>query len=130
MKKFIKGDFYNLPYSKAIKRPISVKCIQINEEFEVQTLEGVMKGNLGDYLMVGVNGEMYPCAKNIFEKTYDIIKEEIMSEKKIIMEKNGETKEISKEKLEEMSTNPDFQVTEESNTDSEVKVRIKERLFD
>jgi len=30
-----------------------------------------MQGNPGDYLIEGVEGELYPCAKDIFEKTYD-----------------------------------------------------------
>ena len=43
----------------------------MQEEFEVETLEGTLRGRAGDYLMMGVNGELYPCAKEIFEKTYD-----------------------------------------------------------
>ncbi len=65
----------NLEFKKALKKPIPIKCIQINEPFEVQTLEGVMQGKPGDWLMVGVNGEMYPCSNEIFKKTYDIIEE-------------------------------------------------------
>lgn len=56
--------------------------------------------------------------------------EEAMDDKKIIMEQNGETKEITKEKLDELSNSPDYQVTEESENDSEKKVRVKERLLD
>jgi len=43
---------------------------QINEPFEVHTLEGVMRGKPGDFLMVGVDGEFYPCDRDIFERTY------------------------------------------------------------
>ena len=60
-------------FEKAIKKPIPIRCAQINEEFEVQTLEGIMKGKKGDWLMVGVNNEMYPCDKSIFKKTYNLI---------------------------------------------------------
>jgi len=63
-----------LEYKKAIKKPIPVRCIQINEPFEVDTLEGKMNGQSGDWLMIGIDGEMYPCAKDIFEKTYDLQK--------------------------------------------------------
>ncbi len=72
MLKFNKGTVPSWPFVNAKKRPIVIKCCQINEEFEVETLEGTMRGNPGDYLMIGVNGEMYPCAKDIFEKTYDL----------------------------------------------------------
>lgn len=75
MKKFKKGTVPELDYKKALKKPIPVRCIQMEEAFEVETLEGLMKGQPGDWLMIGVNGEMYPCAKNIFEKTYDLIKQ-------------------------------------------------------
>ena len=53
------------------KKPITVKALQMNESFEVITLEGKMHGNAGDYLICGINHELYPCAKDIFEKTYE-----------------------------------------------------------
>ena len=37
---------------------------------EINTLEGVMIANQGDYIIKGVNGELYPCKPDIFEKTY------------------------------------------------------------
>jgi len=37
----------------------------------IQTLEGVMRGEVGDYIIQGVNGEIYPCKAEIFEKTYE-----------------------------------------------------------
>lgn len=36
----------------------------------IPTLEGTMKFNRGDRLITGVNGEIYPCKFDIFEKTY------------------------------------------------------------
>jgi len=55
-----------------IKRPITVHAKQIDEEFRVNTLEGDYKqGKPGDYLMRGIDGELYICDKAIFEKTYD-----------------------------------------------------------
>jgi len=73
MKKFIKGNIPELDFKKAVKKPIPVQCVQINEPFEVETLEGVMNGKAGDWLMIGIHGEMYPIADEIFRKTYDII---------------------------------------------------------
>lgn len=40
----------------------------------IKTLEGDMKVNVGDYIIQGVNGELYPCKPDIFEKTYDEVK--------------------------------------------------------
>jgi len=44
----------------------------------IPTLEGSMRGNIGDWIIKGVNGEFYPCKSSIFEKTYDIIEDEIV----------------------------------------------------
>jgi len=48
-----------------------VKAIQMNEDFQVNTLEGTMKGKKGDYLLKGIYGELYPCKKDIFLDSYD-----------------------------------------------------------
>lgn len=53
------------------KRPVKVKVVQMEKEFEVGTLEGVLKGKAGDYLIEGVRGELYPCDKAIFKETYE-----------------------------------------------------------
>ena len=74
MATFKQDSIPEFKFKKAIKKPIPINCIQINEPFTVETLEGIMKGKKGDWLMVGVNGEMYPCDKTIFEKTYDLLK--------------------------------------------------------
>ncbi|WP_414842148.1 hypothetical protein [Enterococcus saccharolyticus] len=39
----------------------------------VKTLEGDMFVSTFDYVIKGVNGEVYPCKPDIFEKTYEII---------------------------------------------------------
>lgn len=75
MLKFKKGQKPSYLFKRAIKKPIPFECYQINEPFEVETLEGTLKGKSGDWLMVGIHGEMYPIASEIFEKTYDLVKE-------------------------------------------------------
>ena len=57
----------------ALKRPIPITALQIGEAFSVETTEGLMSGKPGDYLMEGVNGELYICPAEIFQKSYDII---------------------------------------------------------
>ncbi len=88
---------------KATKKPIEVDYYPITKEFladidalntpdrqvlvsadrasgkiffvEVQTPEGLMIAYPDqDVLMVGIEGEVYPCKKDIFAKTYDIKK--------------------------------------------------------
>jgi hypothetical protein len=60
--------------SPCMKRPIVVHAKQIDEDFRVNTLEGDYKqGKAGDYLMRGIDGELYICDGPIFERTYDFI---------------------------------------------------------
>jgi hypothetical protein len=68
-------DVTDIPYhfNKCRKKPVTVHFIQMDEDFIVTTLEGVLKGHRGDYLILGVKGERYPIRKDIFEETYDII---------------------------------------------------------
>lgn len=77
------------------KKPVIIEAIQWNgnniddivkfaslhitytgaDYFYINTLEGVMKASLNDYIIKGVDGEYYPCKPNIFEQTYERIEE-------------------------------------------------------
>ena len=46
-----------------------------SETQTIETLEGEMRAHNGDYLIQGVEGELYPCKRRVFEKTYEIVKE-------------------------------------------------------
>ncbi len=37
----------------------------------IQTLEGEMRADKGDWIIRGVKGECYPCKPDIFEATYE-----------------------------------------------------------
>ena len=37
----------------------------------ITTLEGIMSADLGDYIIRGIKGEIYPCKPDIFEATYE-----------------------------------------------------------
>lgn len=43
-----------------------------NPIIKIETLEGVMAANVGDYIIKGVKGEFYPCKPDIFEATYEV----------------------------------------------------------
>ena len=43
----------------------------------IKTLEGNMVANVGDWIIKGINGEFYPCKPDIFEKTYELVMENI-----------------------------------------------------
>lgn len=37
----------------------------------INTLEGVIRADIGDWIITGVKGEKYPCKSDIFEATYE-----------------------------------------------------------
>ncbi len=39
----------------------------------IDTLEGEMRAEPGDWVICGVKGEFYPCKPDIFEATYDAV---------------------------------------------------------
>jgi len=38
---------------------------------EIETLEDVMVGNVGDWIITDVNDGLYTCKADVFEKTYE-----------------------------------------------------------
>lgn len=40
-------------------------------ELIIRTLEGDHHASIGDYIIKGVQGELYPCKPDIFEQTYE-----------------------------------------------------------
>jgi hypothetical protein len=56
-------------------RVCGVGDLSAKKWIEIDTLEGTMRANYGDWIIKGVNGEFYPCKPDIFEKTYDILDE-------------------------------------------------------
>ena len=73
MRRFKRFDEPDLEFKKARKKPIAIECFKMNEPFEVETMEGLMTGKKGDWLMKGIDGELYPCDDEIFRKTYELI---------------------------------------------------------
>lgn len=41
----------------------------------IKTLEGEMTASIGDWIIRGVVGELYPCRADIFEATYEAVGE-------------------------------------------------------
>ena len=46
----------------------------------IPTLEGQMIVSIGDFIIRGINGEFYPCKPDIFEKTYEVVNDNEISE--------------------------------------------------
>lgn len=59
-------DWLMAKANKAGKGPCRYRGMQLI----IPTLEGDMAANPGDWIIVGVAGELYPCAREIFAQTY------------------------------------------------------------
>lgn len=73
------------------KKPVVVDAMQLREDTKftdiakfvgkdirvdinriyIDTLEGVMTASIGDWIIRGVKGEVYPCKPDIFAQTYE-----------------------------------------------------------
>ena len=54
----------------------SVSCVNYpnsdgTDELQIVTLEGTHRVSWGDYIIRGVQNELYPCKPDIFEATYE-----------------------------------------------------------
>ncbi|ELZ78106.1 periplasmic protein involved in polysaccharide export [Haloferax larsenii JCM 13917] len=65
----VPGDERDWHYYR--KRPVVIQAAKVRQPVEVETREGTVVADEGDYLLIGVEGEVYPCDADIFEKTYD-----------------------------------------------------------
>lgn len=81
--------------TKYRKKPVVIEAVQYNGDMNpvwdafgaenvfgetedkfpyIETLEGKMTISKGDYVIKGVQGELYPCKPDIFEATYEEVK--------------------------------------------------------
>lgn len=51
--------------------PLGITVDPIQRAVFISTLEGVMRGDVGDWIITGIQGERYPCKPDIFEMTYE-----------------------------------------------------------
>ena len=62
--------------AKFRKKPVIIEANQTQKEMNIQTLEGIMHANIGDWIITGVKGEQYPCKPDVFEQTYEPVVDE------------------------------------------------------
>lgn len=58
---------------KFIGKSFEVRTI---EGIYIKTLEGVVRANVGDYIIKGLIGEFYVCKPNVFKRKYEVIENE------------------------------------------------------
>ena len=54
-----------------IRETFGGDSVALTVEGTIFTLEGEMTASVGDWIIEGVQGELYPCKSDIFEATYD-----------------------------------------------------------
>jgi hypothetical protein len=88
----------------------------------IETLEGTMKANGGDFIIKGVKGEIYPCKPDIFEMTY--VKENAMNLLHKLSIKN--TKEKFELKLDDFEIKgiTDYKITGTTNDFTRLKLEL------
>ena len=64
------GDLY-VPEWASEALDIGVLVFEGENDLFVNTLEGKMLVTPGDYVIQGIQGEIYPCKPDIFEATYE-----------------------------------------------------------
>ncbi len=75
------------------KKPVVVEAIQISRPMTIETPEGTMKGEPGDWLITGVEGEQYFCKDRIFRQTYEPVEQEEDNQQKPPHPREAETPE-------------------------------------
>lgn len=64
------GDAPNWLHAAVGDGSVELKRGQDHEYLSISTLEGRMTADVGDYIIQGIKGELYPCKPDIFEATY------------------------------------------------------------
>ncbi|MBQ3089506.1 MAG: hypothetical protein IJD21_02975 [Oscillospiraceae bacterium] len=57
------------------KKPVVIEAYQTDKPIKIETLEGTMQAEVGDYIITGIKGEKYPCKPDIFRLTYEPVSE-------------------------------------------------------
>lgn len=58
---------------KECRKTATAHAKQMDKPFKVETAEGTIEGEAGDYLMQGADGELYVCDGDIFGQTYEFL---------------------------------------------------------
>jgi len=57
------------------KRPVVVRATEVKEDrIWIRTREGTVFAYKGDFVIEGIHGEVYPCGREIFFKTYEKVR--------------------------------------------------------
>lgn len=52
---------------------LSICCYGYGHRIHIQTEEGTLMASPGDWIIRGVEGEIYPCKPSVFDATYEAV---------------------------------------------------------
>ncbi|MCY8531029.1 hypothetical protein MOD20_18305 [Bacillus licheniformis] len=125
---FTAQSFYEVCKLVRSPRAIIVDFENGSPTLKITTREGDITAREGDYIIKGVEGEIYACKPRIFEKTYDRVdlskKARKMAEQSGMLTKNGVNfKETSKgEEIEKVES---FEFNFDGKTKSKIEYKTK-----
>ena len=68
----VRWNGFNIVEVLALARGIgNISQSFADDLLEIETLEGAMRANKGDWIIRGIKGELYPCKDDIFRATYE-----------------------------------------------------------
>ena len=71
------GEYYVPQWAVIALKDQTMRYVAIDDsppwELIIDTLEGNLHVSVNDYIIKGVQGELYPCKPDIFELTYEVV---------------------------------------------------------
>ena len=61
------------------KKPVAIRAMRMHTDFKIETEDDIktkiiLSGKAGDWLIQGVEKELYPCKHSVFKRTYEEVK--------------------------------------------------------
>lgn len=63
-------------WNRSQKEPGAMFCLESSHGLFIRTLEGEHAVSWDDFIIQGVQGELYPCKPDIFEATYEPVSDD------------------------------------------------------
>ena len=70
------GSAEAIKFASQADRDLKVDFGDNKPSLFIETLEGVHEAKFGDYIIKGIQGELYPCKPDIFKATYEEVDNE------------------------------------------------------
>lgn len=69
------ANYWNKNKKVIRRKVVDLDAIPNPQRYSVLTLNGLVFMNEDDWLVKGVNGELYPCSRKVFDKLYEVVEE-------------------------------------------------------